>query len=121
MVSPGRRARRGGSKLGCLFSLLVLGGGLYYGAHVGQVYFKYYQMLDAMKSQARLAPSLPDDVIHRRLVVQADSLLGASPKFRVKRGGRPNRITIETVYSDSVDLPFFKHVFVFRPKAEEPL
>ena len=30
-------------------------------------------------------------------------------------------ITIHTEYSDSVDLPFFRHTFHFTPKAEEPL
>ena len=36
-------------------------------------------------------------------------------------GGGPNRIVIETEYTDSVDLPLFKHGFVLRPFAEKPL
>ena len=39
--------------------------------------------------------------------------------YRLDRTGR--RITIQTEYSDSVDLPFFKHTFLFRPRAEAPL
>ena len=122
MVSLRRDSRRGTGGLGCLFSLLLFAGALYYGVNIGQVYLRYYRILDGMRSQARLAPSLQDDVIERRLSAQADSLLpGDPPRFRITRGGRPNRITIETEYTDAVDLPFFKHTFVLRPKAEEPL
>jgi len=81
-----------------------------------------YQLLDGMRTQARLAPSLHDDVIYRRLNAQADSLLtGGSPRFKITRGGRPNRIVIQAEYTDQMDLPLFKHTFVLRPRAEEPL
>jgi hypothetical protein len=113
-------SRRGAGGFGCLLSLLLFGAALYYGVNIGQVYLRYYQILDGMRTQARLAPSLHDDVIDRRLTEQADSLLpGGSPKFFITRGS--NRITIETEYSEQVDLPLFKHTFVLRPKAEEPL
>jgi hypothetical protein len=122
MVTFGRTSRRGAGGLGCLFSLLLFAAALYYGVHIGQVYLRYYQLLDGMRTQARLAPSLHDDVIYRRLTVQADSLLpGGSPQFKITRGGHPNRIVIETEYTDQVDLPLFKHKFVLRPRAEEPL
>jgi hypothetical protein len=115
-------SRRGAGGLGCVFSLLLFVGALYYGVHIGQVYLRYYELLDGMRTQARLAPSLQDDVIYRRLTLQADSLLpGGSPQFKITRGGKPNRIVIETEYADSVDLPLFKHKFVLRPRAEEPL
>ena len=77
---------------------------------------------DGMRTQARPAPSLHDDVIYRRLKAQADSLLtGGSPRFKITRGGHPNRIVIETEYTDQVDLPHFKHTSVLRPRAEAPL
>lgn len=122
MVNLWRNSRRGAGGLGCLLSLLLFGGALYHGVNIGQVYLRYYEILDGMRTQARLAPSLHDDVIDRRLTEQADSLLpGAPPRFRITRGGHPNRITIETEYTDEVDLPLFKHTFVLRPRAEEPL
>lgn len=122
MVSLWRVSRRGAGGLGCLFSLILFVGALYYGVNIGQVYLRYYELLDAMRTQARLAPSLHDDVIYRRLTLEADSLLpGRSPRFKITRGGRPNRIVIETEYADQVDLPLFKHTFVLRPRAEEPL
>jgi hypothetical protein len=102
--------------------LLLFIAALYYGVNIGQVYLRYYQLVDGMRTQARLAPSLQDDVIYRRLSEQADSLLpGGSPRFKITRGGHPNRIVIETEYTDRVNLPLFKHSFVLRPRAEEPL
>jgi hypothetical protein len=102
-------------------SLALFVGALYYGVHIGQVYLRYYEMLDDMRSQAHMASSSSDTVIAIHLRAQADSLLGQTPRFHITRGGRPNRITIQTEYSESVDLPFFKHTFVLRPRAEAPL
>jgi len=122
MVSLGRRSRRGAGRLGCLVSLALFAAALYYGFNIGQVYFRYYQLLDTMRTQAQLAPSLNDDVIQRRLVGQADSLLpGGSPRFKITRGGHPNRVIITAEYTEEVDLPFFKHTFVLRPRTEEAL
>ena len=122
MVSIWRSSRRGESALGCLVSLLIFVAALYYGANIGQVYLHYYQIRDGMRTQARMAPSLTDDVINRRLMSQADSILpGGAPSFKITRGGHPNRITIHTEYSEEVDLPLFKHTFVLHPRAEEQL
>jgi hypothetical protein len=122
MVSVWRKPRSGAGRLGCLVSLVLFAAALYYGFNIGQVYFRYYQLLDTMRTQARLAPSLNDDVIQRRLIGQADSLLrNGSPRFKITRGGHPNRIIITTEYTEEVDLPFFKHTFVLRPRTEEAL
>ncbi|MFL5403930.1 MAG: hypothetical protein ACJ8BF_14070 [Gemmatimonadales bacterium] len=105
-----------------MVSLFLFAAALYYGFHIGEIYLRYYQLLDGMRTQARLAPSIGDDVIHRRLRGQADSLLpGGSPEFKITRGGHPNHITISTEYKEQVDLPLLKHTFVLRPRAEEPL
>ena len=113
--------RRGGSSLGCLLSLLIFVSALYYGVHIGEVYLRYYRLLDAMRFQASIAPSVTDDVIKRRLMATSDSLLGQTPVFQVLRGGNPARITVEAQYRDSVDLPFFKRAFPLHPRAEAPL
>ena len=112
MVTGWRRSRRGAGGFGCLVSLALFAAALYYGVHIGQVYLRYYRMLDGMRSQARLAPSLHDDVIDRRLNGQADSLFTKTPKPHFKITRTTRRITIQTEYSDEVDLPFFKHTFV---------
>lgn len=118
MVILGRHSRRGTSSFGCLVSLIILVAAGYYGFNVGQVYFRFYQLQDEMESAARMAPSLTDDVIYRRLAATSDTLLGRTLTFDIKRS---RNITIHTEYSDSVDLPLFKHTFHFKPKVEEPL
>ncbi|HWB42049.1 MAG TPA: hypothetical protein VG500_12355 [Gemmatimonadales bacterium] len=119
MVARGAR-RRGGSTMGCLFSLLLFAAALYYGVHIGEVYLRYYRLLDAMRFQAQIAPTILDNaVINRRLTAAADSILGKSPRFLIDR--RQRRITIQTEYSERVELPFFKHTFLLRPRAEAPL
>jgi hypothetical protein len=117
----GRRGRAGRSSLGCLVSLALFAAALYYGVHIGEVYLRYYRLLDAMRFQASIAPSLQDDVIRRRLVATADSILGRPVPIRVERRGNPPRITIGAEYEERVELPFFQHTFVMRPRAEARL
>lgn len=116
-----RGDRRGAGTLGCLVSLLLFVAALYYGVHIGEVYLRYYRLLDVMRFQASLGSTTRDDVISRRLVATSDSILGHTPDFRIYRGGRPLRITIQTEYKERVELPFFRHTFVLRPRAEAPL
>jgi hypothetical protein len=114
-------SRRGAGTLGCLVSVLLFGAVLYYGSHLGRMYWRFYQLQDAMKSQARLAPSLSDDVIRRRLGESADEILQRPLKFTISRGGKPRKIVITTAYADTLDLPLFRRVFEHKPRAEEPL
>lgn len=120
MVSP-RLGRRGASVLGCIFWVVLFLGALYYGVHIGGVYWRYYQLVDDMRQQARHAGQLTDDAIQAHLNAQSDSILGQTPDFRIDRGGRPSRIIIETEYTETVTLPGFNHTFMLRPRAEEPL
>jgi hypothetical protein len=113
------RSRRGGTTFGCLVSLVLFLGAAYYGVHIGQVYLRFYRLLDAMRFQAQMAPTMDNGVITRRLAATADSILGQDPGFRIDRTRK--RITIQAEYSDSVNLPFFKHTFHFRPRAEAPM
>jgi len=48
-------------------------------------------------------------------------LLGQRPRFTIDRRTHRNRILIQTEYTERVDLPFFKHTFVLRPRAEAPI
>lgn len=114
-------SRRGAGTLGCLVSVLLFAAVLFYGSHVGRVYWRFYQVQDAMKSQARLAPSLSDDVIRRRLTERTDEILQRSLKFTISRGGKPRKIIITSAYADTLDLPLFTRVFEHKPRAEEPL
>jgi hypothetical protein len=120
MVTPRLRARRGGTSFGCLVALLLFVGALYYGIPVGEIYLRYYRLLDAMRFQASLARSVDDQTITRNLIATADSLLGQTPRFRVIRGGNPVRTTIQTEYTESVELPFVKRTITLRPRVEDP-
>ncbi len=107
--------------LGCLVSLALLVGAIYYGVHIGGVYWRFYELQDDMQQQARFASQFTDQDIRLRLSAQADSLLGQAPAFRIDRRTRTNRITIQADYSETVVLPLFKHTFLLRARAEEPL
>lgn len=123
MVTAIATSRRGSSRSGCLVSLLILAAGIYYGVHFGEPWFRYYQLLDEMRSSARLAPTLNDGVIRRRLEAKVEEL-GLPPearKFQITRTGNPRRIVISVQYSETVQVPLIRHTFVFTPKAEEPL
>jgi len=116
MVRPvPRLARRGGaSSTGCLVSLLFLVGALYYGVNIGELFFRYYRLLDEMQTQAQLAPSLDDGTIRLGLPAEAQQI-------RIARRASPREIVIETEYSETVNLPLFNHTFNFHPKATQPL
>ena len=67
-------ARRGISKLGCLFSLLLVTAVVYFGLNVGEVYFRYLKFKDAMSQEVRFRGDLSDESIVSRLRSVADSL-----------------------------------------------
>ncbi len=126
MVARARwlRGRRGASSTGCLISLLVFVGLLYYGVNIGEVYFRYYRLLDEMQSQARLAAALDDGTIRRRLQAAVQDIgvpENAMTNLRLRRSLSPREITIETSYSETVHLPLFNHTFAFHPRANLPL
>lgn len=123
MVTRLARSRRGSSTTGCLLWLLLFVAALYYGVHIGELYYRSWQLAEEMKSQARLAPSLTDPVIMRRLVTKAEELglPHEATEFRIQRTPRPPTIRIETRYRETVKLPFFTHTFAFTPHAEAPL
>jgi hypothetical protein len=118
------RGPRGASATGCLVSLLILAAGLYYGVNIGQVYVRYYRLLDTMKTQARLAAALDNGTIQRH--IQA-AIMGigvpaeAGTELTITRTPSPREITIETTYRESVHLLLFDHTYRFHPKATAPL
>jgi hypothetical protein len=118
-----RLGRRGASSLGCLFSLLVFVAALYYGVNIGEVFFRYYRLLDEMQSQARVAAALDDGTIARRVQATAQEigLPDEAQRIRIIRRAQPREIVIESTYSETVTLPFFTHTFSFHPQATQPL
>ena len=120
MVSTGRRRNeRGASRGGCLLTLLIVVVVGYYGSGAVTAYFRYWQLLDEMKSQARLAPGLDDQVIRRRLVSKAQELElpTEATRFVIRRLSRPREIVISTSWQDTIDLPFYNWILTLRPQA----
>lgn len=106
-------------------SLLLFVAVLYYGVNIGEVFFRYYRLVDEMQTQARLAAAIDDGTIRRRVQAAITQIgipdsAGGRPLV-VRRTAFPREITIETSYSEAVSLPLFHHVFSFRPKATQPL
>ena len=115
--------RRGTSSMGCLFTLLLFVAALYYGVNIGELFFRYYRLLDEMQTQAQLAPSLDDGTIRRRIQAAAQDI-GLPPEaqqLKIARRASPREIVIETEYAETVTLPLFTHTFTFHPKASQPL
>ncbi len=118
-----RRPPRGASSVGCLFSLLVFVAVLYYGVNIGEVFFRYYRLVDEMQTQAQLAAALDDGTIRRRIQATAQDigLPDQAQQIRITRRAERREIEIEATYSESVHLPLFNHTFTFHPKATQPL
>jgi hypothetical protein len=118
-----RLGRRGASSLGCLLTLLIFVAALYYGVNIGEVFFRYYRLLDEMQSQARVAAALDDGTIVRRIQATAQDigLPDEAQRIRIIRRPSPREIIIETTYSETVTLPLFTHTFRLHPQATQPL
>ncbi len=117
------RNRRGAGSRGCLISFLLLAIALYYGINIGEVWYRFHQMEEEMTSQARMAPGISDQLIRSRLQAKAEAL-GLPPEarqIRITRSVQARRITIESRYSENVDLPFFNRTFQLNPRAEARL
>ena len=124
MVRHPPRGRRGASSAGCLVSLLVLVGALYYGVNIGELFFRYYRLLDEMQTETRIASGLDDGTIRRRIQAAIEEIGvpdAAGSNLVIRRTAFPREIVIETRYSEMVSLPFFNHSFAFHPRATQPL
>ncbi|MEW5917584.1 MAG: hypothetical protein AB1762_14360 [Gemmatimonadota bacterium] len=112
-------ARGGRGKLGCLLLLLVLASAIYFGADVGEVYWRYYRFNDAVRQEAQYAATRTDEEIKLRLIALADSLGlpdEASRRLDVRRSA--NRLVIQTSYIEHIDVPLYKRDVRFTPNAE---
>lgn len=116
--------RRGASRLGCLIWLVVAAVVAYYSVPIGGVYFTYWRIRQEMQSQARLAPSIDDATIRRRLLRKMDQLRlpdEARRRLTIRRLARPREIRIRTEYQQPLELPFVTYTFTLTPEARQPL
>jgi len=118
-------SRRGASSFGCLLSLLIFVAALYYAVNIGEVFFRYYRLLDEMQTEAHLAAGLDDGTIRRRIQAAVEEIglpdSAGNRQLQVYRSSSPREIVIETRYSETVSLPFFNHSFSFHPRTSQPL
>ena len=110
-------------RLGCLFTLLLLALGMYYGIPAGSMYLRYWRLHQEMKTQARLAPSIDDVTILRRIrrKVEELGLPEAAKEVSIRRTLRPREIVIKTSYEETLELPFVRHTFTLTPEVKSPL
>ena len=111
------RDRRGGT-LGCLVTLLIVAGAVYFAVNVAEVWLRYYRYVDAMRQNVRFAASRSDESIKNRLAAFADSLGLPGEAHRVKVIRRGRSISISAEYTELVDLPFVKREVDLSPRAD---
>lgn len=109
--------RRGATKLGCLVTTLLVVAAAYFGFGIAEVYIRAYRYEDAIKTQARFARQIPDDVMRRHLRTLADSLglpeeAGA---LRIRRTASKFEISAE--YHEMIELPGMVRSVRFNPSA----
>ncbi len=122
MVKPRRvLGKRGVTRTGCLFSILLLMAVTYFGLPIAGMYIRYYRMKNEMQTQARFAPSIDDGAIRRRLLQTIDNL-GLPPearRLRIRRINRPREIIISTSWQETITLPFYTRLQRFQPQVRE--
>jgi hypothetical protein len=118
------RNRRGGSRLGCLIPLALLGAFVYAGVLFGRPWFAYRQYRDEMVAVVNMSQVISDSAMMVRIRARADSLgLPASAKrVEFRRLQNPPRLEVRAEYTQSVKVPFLgEKVLHFKPSAVEKL
>ncbi|MFC1639634.1 hypothetical protein ACFL3B_02600 [Gemmatimonadota bacterium] len=118
------RNRRGKTRLGCLFSLLVVATVAYYGVDLGTTFFKRWQLIEEMKAQAGFAPSIDDAAIQRRIHRKIETLglpTQARANLRIRRSMRPREIAISTRYPVTFVLPFYVRSDTLNIEVRRPI
>ena len=108
--------RRGTSRLGCLVGGLVVVTALYFGFNIGEVYFRFYRLRDAMGQEARFGQTRDDRAIRTRIKLVVDSLGLPDEAGVITIQRNASSITISSKYSETVELPLFVREFRFAPQ-----
>jgi hypothetical protein len=110
------KGRAGISKLGCLFTLLLVVAAGYFGLRAAESYFRYLKFKDAMSQEVRFRGELSDESIKERLRSVADSL-GLPPEAgNVKVTRKLRVITVESAYDETIDLPGYRRDVRYAPR-----
>ncbi len=118
------RTRRGGSTLGCLFTVVLLGTAAYVALLFARPWFANQQFKDDFQVAARFASTTTDSAIRVRLVARADSL-GLPPEAKrisIRRFTNEGIVRIATQYDVTIEVPIVgTRVLNFDLSVEEPL
>lgn len=118
------RTRRGGSALGCLFTVVLLGTAAYVALLFARPWFANQQFRDDFQMAARFASTTSDSAIRVRLVARADSL-GLPPEAKritIRRFASEGIVRIATRYDVPIQVPIVgERVMHFDLSVEEPL
>lgn len=129
MVTPSGRttnemmqlSNRRGVTLGCLLWVLVIAAGAYFAVGVAEVFIRHAKFKDAMNQELRFRSKLPDYQLKSRFAFIADSLGLPEDAGIVTITRRQGRITIESHYEETLDLPGFKKEKHFEVSASSTL
>ena len=99
---------RRGVTLGCLLWVLVIAAGAYFSIGVAEVFVRHAKFKDAVNQELRFRSKAPDYQIRNRFKFIADSL-GLPPDAGIVTiTRRQGRITLESHYEETLELPGFK-------------
>ena len=118
------RTRRGGSTLGCLFTLVLLGTAAYIALLFARPWFANQQFRDDFQVAARFASTTTDSAIRVRLVARAVSLglPKEAKRISIRRFTSEGVVRIATRYDVTIQVPIVgERVMHFDLSVEEPL
>lgn len=113
--------RRGVTKLGCLFTILVIVAIAYFGVDFGEQFWKYYQYKDSMKQELRFRSDQPDDQIraHMKLVADSLGLPDDAGQVTITRDPQSRSIAMDSHYDVTVTVPGYQRTLHFDPHAAD--
>jgi len=107
--------------MGCLFTLLIVAAVIYFGANVGESYWRFYEYQDDMRQLVRFSARSPNETLVARLRASADSLGLPEAAGHITIRRTRSAISIESEYYEHLELPMYVREIRFHPHAEGPL
>jgi len=98
----------------------VLGILVYYGVNLGRIYWRYWEMTDRMKTEARYSYSNTDEQMLAKLRADAREIgiPDAAKRLSIRRIRARSVIIISTSYSERIDLPLLHRTLVLKPEVQ---
>ena len=118
---PTSASRPGVSKLGCLFSILIVVAVAYFGLDFGRAYWNNAEFKDEMRQQLKFHSDQADSLIRAHMKLTADSLglPDEAGNVTITRDAQARTISMESDYDVTVQLPGTQRVIHFNPTATD--